>query len=249
MKGSKTDYLKLLNTRKDFLIITDIIKREPATNRINILCKCDCGNEIYLRPSAIRNQKSCGCLRKQTKEVGSKVINRSGLVIDKITVLDEYKIVGEDAHWKIKCECGYEGFKPISKILYHYKRYGQASCGCNKIKYDLPNARNQFSRYKENANRRNLEFNLTLDEFINLTQQQCYYCGCKPNNNGNRSKRNYKVDNFIYNGIDRVDNNLGYVLNNCVPCCISCNKMKLNYTFNEFKNKIIKIYEHLGCNQ
>ena len=46
-------------------------------------------------------------------------------------------------------------------------------------------------------------------DFDNLSKNDCFYCG-KPGPNG----------------IDRVDNNKGYELSNCVPCCKHCNYVK-----------------------
>jgi 5-methylcytosine-specific restriction endonuclease McrA len=30
-------------------------------------------------------------------------------------------------------------------------------------------------------------------------------------------------------GIDRVDNSIGYTPDNCVPCCTQCNRIKLDH--------------------
>ena len=79
-----------------------------------------------------------------------------------------------------------------------------------------------FRRYRTCAKARKHDFNLTRDEFYELSQSNCFYCGSKPkqithSRNGN---------NFTYNGIDRYDNDLGYSIENSVPCCALCNKMK-----------------------
>ena len=44
------------------------------------------------------------------------------------------------------------------------------------------------------------------------------------------------------NGIDRIDSNIGYIKENCVSCCWTCNKMKNNFSQKEFLEKINKIY-------
>ena len=49
---------------------------------------------------------------------------------------------------------------------------------------------------------------------------------------------------YKYNGIDRVDNKIGYELDNCVSCCIKCNKAKSYFGQDEFLNHIKKIYKH-----
>ena len=47
------------------------------------------------------------------------------------------------------------------------------------------------------------------------------------------------------NGIDRKDSTKGYSIDNCVPCCPMCNKMKQTFTEEEFLNQIAKIYNKL----
>lgn len=68
----------------------------------------------------------------------------------------------------------------------------------------------KFITYRANANRRRIEFSLTLDDFCRLWQRDCTYCG--------------KCIDTI--GIDRIDNSLGYISGNVMPCCYDCNVMK-----------------------
>ena len=60
-----------------------------------------------------------------------------------------------------------------------------------------------------------------------LIYADCYYCGKFPN----------KV-----NGIDRVNNSVGYTYDNCVPCCKRCNYLKNKTTQEEFAQWVIDIY-------
>jgi hypothetical protein len=101
-----------------------------------------------------------------------------------------------------------------------------------------------FRTYKSQARRRNLEWCLTIDEFKNITQLDCFYCGEKPSNKAWR-QRYYRGPDYIYNGIDRKDNNLGYEHGNVLPCCRTCNRMKSNYSYDDFLKKIHNIYKHI----
>ena len=83
--------------------------------------------------------------------------------------------------------------------------------------------------YKKNAKKRNIDFNLTKEDFYFLTQQKCHYCG----------------DMKEYNGIDRIDSNKGYELNNCVPCCEICNKMKLDYSYDFWIDHMKKVIKYV----
>jgi hypothetical protein len=48
-----------------------------------------------------------------------------------------------------------------------------------------------------------------------------------------------------HNGIDRVDNDKGYISDNCVPCCWKCNNMKNTMKQKDFINHIISIYKKM----
>ena len=93
----------------------------------------------------------------------------------------------------------------------------------------------RYTSYKKGAESRDLEFNLTIDEFKTFWQVNCHYC-------------NSKVETI---GLDRVDNAQGYILQNIVPCCYKCNSMKMDSSYDDFVSSIIAIYNNLGlqkCN-
>ena len=74
---------------------------------------------------------------------------------------------------------------------------------------------------------RSILFTITLDEFERLIIQPCYYCGF--------------ISTIRINGIDRVNNNKGYILSNCLPCCTLCNIMKQAQSPGEFLDKVAAI--------
>jgi hypothetical protein len=80
----------------------------------------------------------------------------------------------------------------------------------------------RFKLCKKGAKKRNLLFCLSLEQFEKITSQVCFYCS-------KLSK------DKTYCGIDRVDNNVGYVLENCIPCCARCNDVKNDSSFEEIK--------------
>lgn len=55
-----------------------------------------------------------------------------------------------------------------------------------------------------------------------------------------------KLAPFTYNGIDRVDSDGDYTIDNCVPCCKICNRMKVDTPVADFIAHLIQIYAHLG---
>lgn len=87
------------------------------------------------------------------------------------------------------------------------------------------NPTKRFNSIKYQANIRHHLFSLTYEQFLTFWNKKCYYC-----------------DNEIIGiGIDRIDNNIGYELTNCIPCCTICNKMKNTQSQSDFiyKCKII----------
>ncbi|MCM1500772.1 MAG: hypothetical protein NC124_20125 [Clostridium sp.] len=104
--------------------------------------------------------------------------------------------------------------------------------GVNNAKFKHGSSR--YCEYRNNAKRRNIEFQITSDEFKYLISQECYYCG------------GYSIEynkDSRGNGIDRKDNNRGYIFDNCVPCSWVCNCMKSKMDEDNFLNHISKIYK------
>ena len=93
---------------------------------------------------------------------------------------------------------------------------------------------------KASAHKRGYNFELTLEQVSELSQQVCTYCDNSPLQYYSR------FPNFIYNGIDRVDNNVGYLETNVVPCCYICNKMKNVLTKDEFMEHVNKIWTRVS---
>jgi hypothetical protein len=94
--------------------------------------------------------------------------------------------------------------------------------------------------YQQSAVRRTIPFSLTEVEFEILVQGDCFYCGQKPARKYRPTR--YK-ECYLSNGIDRVDNTLGYELANCVPCCKVCNQFKSDLTQQQMFEIVERIYE------
>ena len=77
---------------------------------------------------------------------------------------------------------------------------------------------------------------LSYEEFCSLTSNKCHYCGSEPSQIFNTVLRGKTMHNgdYVYNGIDRIDNTTGYLAVNCVSCCQVCNRAKRAMTYIEF---------------
>jgi hypothetical protein len=168
-------------------------------------------------------------VRKEKRDSRNSLI--SGSTIGHLTLV-EY--IGNNI-WKCECVCGVTITKSIENIMHFYK----ASCGCLnpfvESNYHPENA--LYRLYIKGADIRNYSFSLSFYDFSTLLDSECYYCGDVQS--GPSFTYNYTI--FKRNGIDRIDNDLNYTIDNTVSCCTMCNKMKLSYTKQDFVNQILKI--------
>lgn len=171
--------------------------------------------------------------------IPKRVKDLTGQVFGRLTVVSFAGVRSGFSLWNVVCTCG------KTKVVRgpSLSSKNTTSCGCykkEKITGDgFSSARSAYRGYKLRAKKRNFTFALTFDEFYQLSQQNCSYCGIEP-------RQVYKqpscTNTLIYNGIDRVDNLRGYEPGNCVPCCGTCNKAKLDTSVTEFKEWINRVY-------
>lgn len=98
-----------------------------------------------------------------------------------------------------------------------------------------------YFTYQESAKKRGHSFNLSIAQFFWLTQQPCVYCGAEP-----MQLAGTKAKPFFYNGVDRIQNDRGYEVGNCAPCCGVCNHMKYTQGPSDFIThaKMVAAHDH-----
>lgn len=199
--------------------------------------------------------KRCGTIKqvvdKQT--IGCKQgpchqkwIDLAGRRFGKLEVLefvnkpDERHAANIRWYWKCKCDCGNICYKSEHDLL--ITKHTQ--CGPCARKYvgslvKLPDQMAEWHReyrmLQRNAKLRGYSCELTLDQFISLCKEPCYYCGDAPE---------IRSSGLIKNGVDRFDNKIGYTKDNCVPCCPTCNTIKLDYPYDFIIGHIEKMLRH-----
>lgn len=117
-----------------------------------------------------------------------------------------------------------------------YKEY--ACKPCYKIK-----KRGWYSRTKtlpakrfalaiHRAKSRNIDFNIKIEDYMNLVSQPCKYC------KSDTSKE-------VGVGLDRLNNDIGYELTNVVTCCKACNfGRNEHFTPEEWQTMIDALLKH-----
>ena len=175
--------------------------------------------------------------------MGRKLIDRTGKNYGYLTVLEQ---VGYNKYnlplWKCRCKCGNIIVATGSLLGSGRKK----SCGClKKLPKGMAVFHHKLLKMKASAKKRNIRWALSDEEVYKLMQQNCYYCGAKPKiSNTKRYLTNRFNGDFSSNGLDRVDNNRGYTLDNVVPCCSECNYAKGTLSATEFKELAARIYKH-----
>ncbi len=99
-------------------------------------------------------------------------------------------------------------------------------CEHDRVSCSICSPEKVFRQYQYKSKARNLTFRLTLVEFEALVNARCYWCG-----------------QYGANGVDRVDNRIGYIASNVVPCCSECNFAKrtmLAHKFIDMAERIAK---------
>lgn len=150
-----------------------------------------------------------------------------------------------------KCTCGIEKEFLSSNLNQGYT----TSCGCTtRQRHGQVSYNSIYQAYKRGARDRNYEFNLDINKFIEIISKNCFYCNSspKPHNHYLRKKSNKiraKFETFeeawVYiNGIDRIDNTKGYIIDNVVPCCSICNMAKNDLSLDEFTIWIKNLYSN-----
>ena len=88
-----------------------------------------------------------------------------------------------------------------------------------KKEYDKANSTTplrRFSKAKAQAKERKIDWDMTFEQFINISSKPCVYC--------NEFLVDYKKTTGTH--LDRIDNDAGYTIENVVSCCKVCNYIR-----------------------
>lgn len=168
-----------------------------------------------------------------------KFIDLTGQRFGKLIVIGRLPNLRRNAtRFICKCDCGNE----VSRLSHSLTSGLATSCGCYK---SLPKGEGAFRALyratKFNAQYRNIDWNISEEFFRQITKEPCCYCGTYPYQIYQPTRTN---GGYTFNGMDRVDNEIGYLEYNVVPCCGVCNYMKSATPVNDFKNWVISVYNH-----
>ena len=218
--------------------------------RAFVVCRCDCGTEKTIGLTDVRsgNTATCGDRSKHPLPPRKKKERPDSLHIGEcfgqLTVLEFLGYSETPSRARVpKMKCGCECGTQVEVSLWDLKTGKTKTCGYNHPHYldrSIPAFNQLYNHtYKGRALKQGRAFELTEDEFRALTQQDCFYCGAKPRLKVVKS--GVFTSEYLYNGVDRVDNSIGYVMTNVVPCCFDCNHAKAMLSQSQFLALVQKI--------
>lgn len=201
-----------------------------------IMCK-DCGYIKKIGKSDFKKTITCKECDKQKHYkdfVGFKNIA--------YTVIDFDHVANKKLYYKCKCHnCGSEIIVRKDNILEATQKHC-VKCKGNGIKPTIEAPINVYKYYyKEGAAKRGFIWELSDEDFREIISKPCHYCGESPKPLQSLTRYKNVKEELYVNGVDRIDSNLGYTKDNCVPCCTMCNRMKLDYNINDFITHVRKI--------
>lgn len=228
---------KLLGKHKEFKLLNTFSEKKETYTRYFYNCECvQCGEKRTLSQS---DANTGICTKCKTQKTINNVIGKT---------INTYKVL-EFSHKKntlnfYKCEC--VKCKNISIVNRTLIENNKSCKFCRKHGSEATEqAQINFivDQYKRGAKQRNLEYDLTEEQFKTLISNNCYYCNSEPKPKKYRNSKT-KTKTISYNGIDRINSNIGYNLVNCVSCCEMCNRMKMAYSQKDFLDQVKKIYNN-----
>lgn len=166
--------------------------------------------------------------KRFTERIGEKHNSLTIVSVDGKTECGKYAVGTVD------CDCG----GTFSVRLADVVSGNSKSCGCGKRSFPNKAIARSYTSYSWNATQRNYNFDLTHEEFTSIVKSNCHYCGIEPSR-----EASYKGEDDLLNGVDRVDNDKGYSIDNVVPCCSICNQAKHAMKYDDFMSWVKRLVE------
>lgn len=119
-----------------------LLERKRENNRTYYFCRCDCGNEKWIRADMLGEDKTnnCGC---------SKSYKFRDLTGEKFGRLTAIKVVGSSVNnghiWECQCDCG--NYKDISMSALVTGK--TLSCGCYQKSKAKENVKKAYKAFKD----------------------------------------------------------------------------------------------------
>jgi len=192
-------------------------------------CICKCGNKTIVAGSSLRSgaTNGCGCGARLNPKY-----NLMGKKFNLLLIINRDKNTNRgNARWNCICDCGKTCIVSGSDLRSGRRK----SCGCLSKRYKEDNPKfsgykdiykSFWTRLKNNAKIRNLEFNLKIEEIYELYIKQNKKCALS----GVPIKiySTYRTNEKDAASIDRIDSKKGYYIDNIQWILKDINKIKMD---------------------
>jgi len=191
--------------------------------------QCDCGETFEIKNNYMLREPNPKCKKCEYNE-GSVV--SIGQVFDKLTVIgfiNDPNIDDGKKRCVCRCDCGNDTFtiRPSSLLINEAN-----NCGCNRRRENFVGklGKTMFSRFKRNAKKRGISFEVDMEYLWKLYEDQGGKCALTglPIIFGEKS-----VDSSTAS-IDRIDSTKGYIAGNLQWVHKDINCMKWNIPQDKF---------------
>lgn len=185
--------------------------------------------------------------------------DHSGERYGRLTLMafSHYRDGTTDQHYLARCDCGTQLTVGLSAIRQALKDSGNVSCGCYHAEVSRETNK-QFRTDPATLMAKRVFYasysdgDLTLEQFIALSQEPCHYCGRERTNTRQYSDKVQvseewrNASSWSYNGLDRLDSTYPHNVNNVVSCCWMCNRAKGDTTVEQFREWLVRAYKVFG---
>lgn len=156
------------------------------------------------------------------------------------TVIDVKHGSGK-VNYLVQCDCG--DFRWARSDILKKNKWGCKSCAkeLGRKKFGEEHSiNNAWKSLTNNAKNRGILVEISKEDFVQIAKMDCFYCGEHPKEKIYYDQPEWSTPAKL-NGIDRVDNSIGYTLDNIVASCYICNRGKMDLSLEDFKAWIIKL--------
>lgn len=170
------------------------------------------------------------------------------------------RITGSGLNYEVECLCGKREFKP-ARHLESGRTKMCKSCSSKLTFKNYPQkgfqeswkgsgfgliSKTWFSSIKDGAKKRNIEFNITIDEAWSLAEKQNFKCALTGDKLvfSKEIKNSNPNWNVITASLDRIDSNKPYDIDNIQWVHKTFNRFKNNYEQNEFIDMCEKVVNY-----
>lgn len=220
---------------------TVIDNNVPSSNgHTRVKCKCKCGREQIISLTSLKNGKTKHC--KTCSARNNTIQLNIGDTYKDWTVINGPIYKNQTAYYTVRCRCGNE-IDLLPSAIVNPKAYFRCNKCARKINQEIRMKKNgkigdlqlqQYTHIKSRANKRELDFNVSMEYLWNLYIAQDKKCAITGD----------KIESIKDASLDRIDSTIGYIEGNVQWVTKQANLSKHVMTMPELIKFCKKVLNH-----